>query len=396
VAADQSTRWRAAFGVTAPALRGGALFALLIALFAPRAGSAQAGSAEDAATPAPAPGDTAVVVLIGETQRSSELGAVLSELLLRQGVQPQFLAQPRFSARALLDVDTADARVWVFVALDGPQRARLFFRGPFGQRFMLRELALRAGLDEVGRELIARVVESATAALRHSHEGLSRAQAEADLARSELPEPEPQPVPASAPTAVPADRDEPALERAQPPQRAWLIGVRALAQSHGADLGVRYGLGLEAGWLALHGGVARLRVRALIEPSLGQAIDDEAVAATVTSWPLRLGLDLGAASGVHGVWLGASAGVDWVRVAPDRARDAALSLTEPDAELMFAARAELRYELALHAWLLSAALPLDVAFARKHYDVIAGGAPTKVATPWRVRPGVALGCALTF
>ena len=158
----------------------------------PAASGVDAGTRSDAATTATdALRETAVVVLVGDARSSSELVFVISELLLRQNVQPQFVPAQRFSPRELLDAGAGDTRVWVYIALAGPQRARLYFRGSLGQRVMLRELALRAGLDEVGRELIARVVEGATGALLHSQEGLSRAEAEVEVARSAPPDPEP-------------------------------------------------------------------------------------------------------------------------------------------------------------------------------------------------------------
>jgi hypothetical protein len=74
------------------------------------------------------------------------------------------------------------------------------------------------------------------------------------------------------------------------------------------------------------------------------------------------------------------------------------ALTPTAAELYaaFASRTELRYELALDRIQLSAALVLEVAFARSHYDALADGARTRVATPWRARPGVALGVGTTL
>jgi len=391
-----------------------AALALLIASLFARGAAAQglAGGTADMHEPvssAPVPGETAVVVLIGTAGGDGELVSVLSELMLRQGVQPQLLSEPRFSPRALLDAGNDDARVWVFVAPKGPERARLYFRGPFGARFMLRELSLRGGraghpgFDEVDRELIARVVESATVALLHSQEGLSREQAAADLARSERAQEEPTPSAATprvsfrngAPTAVPPDRDEAARMRS-PAERAWLLGARVLGQWTGADLGARLGLGLELGWLAPSDAPLRVRARLALEPSLPQAIDSDAVDATVMSWPLRLGVDLGTRSGASGYWLGASAGADLVRVAPERAHAAELTTTDPELYAAFAARAELRYELALAALQLSAGVLLDVAFARSHYDVIATGSRTRVASPWIARPGLALGCATAF
>jgi hypothetical protein len=379
--------------------------ALALLSLIPLAARAQPGSAEG--EPAAA-AELAVVVLIGEANRSAELTGVLSELLLQEGVQPQFVAEPRFERSALLDANAQDGRVWVFVALERERRARLYFRGPFGERFLLRELALRAGLDEVGRELIARVVQTSTVALLRSREGISRAQAEVEVARvaaqnpDAVASPAAEPAPAAAhpsdvaPSAAPADREDQAGARSERQERSWLLGVRVLGAWTGDDLGARLGAGIEAGALLLRASSPRLRLRLAFEPSLPQSIDSGGIEAEVMSWPLRLGLDLGWARGPHAFWLGAATGIDIVRVSSDRASDPSLSLSKPVTYARPVSRAELRYELAQGSVLLSAALMLDVAWARSHYDVIAAGARMRVATPWRLRPGIALGAALQF
>ena len=378
--------------------------ALALLSLIPLAARAQSGSAEGA--PAAA-GELAVVVLIGEANRSAELGSVLSELLLQEGVQPQFVAEPRFERSALLDANVQDGRVWVFVALERERRARLYFRGPFGERFLLRELSLRAGLDEVGRELIARVVQTSTVALLRSREGISRAQAEVEVARVAAQSPDAASEPAAepkaatpahadddAPGAVPADQEDDASAPSERQERSWLLGVRVLGGWTGGDLGARLGAGIEAGVRLLRASSPRLRVRLAFEPSLPQSIDAGGIEAEVISWPLRLGLDLGWARGAHAFWLGASTGIDVVRLSSDRASDPSLSLSAPATYLRPVSRAELRYELAQGPLLLSAALMLDVAWARSHYDVIADGTRTRVATPWRLRPALALGAAM--
>jgi hypothetical protein len=221
----------------------------------------------------------------------------------------------------------------VFVALERERRARLYFRGPFGERFLLRELALRAGLDEVGRELIARVVQTSTVALLRSSEGISRAQAEVEVARVAAQSPDAVATPAAepktdtaqpagaAPSSVPAEREDDGGAPPERQERSWLLGVRALGSWAGGDLGARLGAGIEAGVLLLRAPSPRLRMRLAFEPSLPQAIDEGGIEAELMSWPLRLGLDLGWSSGSHAFWLGAGTGIDVVRVSSDRASD---------------------------------------------------------------------------
>ena len=106
----------------------------------------------------------ALVVLIGNAGTSEGLRSVLSELLERQGVAVEYEERAHFSPSALLS-ESRDTRVWVFVSQSGSRVAKLYFRGPSGARFLLRQLELKNGLDEVGRELIGQVVETSTVAL---------------------------------------------------------------------------------------------------------------------------------------------------------------------------------------------------------------------------------------
>jgi hypothetical protein len=340
----------------------------------------------------------AVVVLIGEANRTPELAGVLAELLLQQGVQPQFDNQPRFEPSALLDAGKDDSRVWVFVALDGPSRAQLYFRGPLGERFLLRELTLRAGLDEVGRELIGRVVETSTLALLHSSEGLNRAQAEEDIAAHASPDQATREREAEnardekrEPDRDPAEEREAEIVPSRVVER-WLLGARLLGQWTGNALKGRYGAGFELGRMLSGAEWPRVRLRVAFDLNLPQTLERVAVDARVNTWPLRIGIDLGIARGVHTWLLGLSTGFDRVHTSAEHARSSELQLSESTTQLLPVSRAEFRYELALSRLLLSVAALIDVPWAVTHYDVFEDGKRVRLGTPWQVRPGLMLGC----
>jgi hypothetical protein len=331
-----------------------------------------------AAQPAP----QAVVVLIGEAHGNVALSDVIAELLLRQNVQAQVESRERFDPDVWLDESSADPRSFAFVSVPDEQRAQLYFRGPRGERFMLRELTLRNGLDEVGRELIARVVETSTVALMNTKEGVSREQARAELAKEAAPKPEP---------ALRAEPPPPEQRQPEPrqPVRLWsaLIGLRTLAHYSGEDLGARVALGLEGGGRT-RAGAFRLGVRLTAEVGLPQTLAAEGVEASVLTIPLRLGIDAG--TGV-GLFVALSTGFDLVHLAPERAADASLTLMRDSTELTPVSRAELRYELALsRAFYVAFSALLDVPWTATHYDVAQGGTLKHLATPWRVQPGAAI------
>jgi hypothetical protein len=344
--------------------------------------------AQDAAVQVPVreqEATSAVVVLVGEAGQSAELSAVIRELLLRQGLVAQIEARPRFEPEVWLDTSAADPRAFAFVVLESEQRAQLYFRGPRGERFLRRELTLRDGLDEVGRELIARVLETSTDALLHSSEGLSRDEARAGLA---------QDAPAIEPPSAPAE-PEPAPPRAAAPREPAqaldvLLGARVLGHLTGEDLGARLAAGLELA-VAWHApGWPRLRARIELEASLPQTLQAESADASILSFPMRAGFEIGTS---FDLYVGLLTGFDLVHLQPDELRDEDLVLAEASTELVPSSRAEVRYEIALSRglWLGLSAL-VDVPWTATHYEVVRAGTRQRIASPWALQPGIALTC----
>jgi hypothetical protein len=342
--------------------------------------------AQSAAPEAP-PSQLAVVVLTGEASGNTALSDVISELLLRQGVEPQVESQAQFSPDAFLDSNPRDARSYAFVSVRSRDRAKLYFRGPHGQRFLLRELSLRDGLDELGRELIARVVETSMVALLDSREGVSQAEARAELAK----DPEPAPTESgSAPTPVASSAPEPGPEPA--PVRASLsplFALRAVGHYTGPDLGPRFALGLEAGVRYSAPRWPKLGARLSFEAALPQELDADEAEATLLTFPIRAGLELGTS---FDLFFALSAGVDIVHLNPERASSSELTPNDASTELTPVGRTEIRYELALSSSLSLALVALaDVPLTTTRYDVIQDGARNTLARPWAVQPGLAIG-----
>jgi hypothetical protein len=323
----------------------------------------------------------AVVALIGAAGDSSELAAVLSELLERDGVRPEIASGERFDADTLLSEGENDARVWVFVVLRGPRQARLYFRGPLGKRFLLRELSLRSGLDEVGRELIAQVVETSTVALLHSEAGMSRDEASASLAR-ERAEPAPKPAPVPKPHAV---RPRPA-----PSPLIAAAGARALVLWNRSSAGPAAGVGAEGGLGVTLPRSLLVRGRLAFEYRLPQTIATPRLDASFGSVALRGAVDTGIAAGRHSFWVGLGAGADFDHAGTDSARDRSLRLAPTSHSASALLRAELRYELTLGAVWLAVASFIDVSTVHTHFDVADPGGPVRLAELWVVRPGFAL------
>jgi hypothetical protein len=331
----------------------------------------------------------ALVVLIGDAGASDELRSVLSELLERQGIAVEYETRARFSSNALLS-ENQDGRVWVFVSDPGRRVAKLYFRGPTGERFLLRRLALKSGLDELGRELIGQVVETSTVALLASDAGVSREEARAGISAegddTESPGDDALHL-GGAPSPEMGDAGVGAHDRS----RFDLdVDARGFAKWSGHELGFDHGVGAEA---ALAFRASRrwfVGGRAELETGFGQSIETDALDADVRATSFRIGPEIGMQEGV-GAWsLGLLAGADLTKTTPKASADPTLALSGSSSGAVPVVRLEARYVLTLGLFRMTAGIFGDTSLADTHYDVEDASGSHRVAAPWPVRPGVAL------
>jgi hypothetical protein len=335
----------------------------------------------------------ASIVLVGEGTLA-EVGSLLFELLGRQGVTAELSRVARFERSLLFDAPAEDARVRVFMVL-GSNAARLYFRGPGGERFLLRKLGLPNGLDAVGKEALGQIVESSTLSLlRSSEAGVDRAQASAEVGRDTEPD-----RPGSAlPTAARSDgppppraRDgelapPPASGRRAPVAYALELGARYSMLHAGPEIGPLHGPGLELG-LTRRAGI-ELSFRALGERRLERRLRarglDLRLAVTSLRGSAGAGLIFG---GSHAVSLAFGAGVDFLGVTPEPGNDPTLTPAPARTHLVPMLRTELRYALTWRALSLAAGVFADVSLYDTHYDIRENAGVTRAAAPWAVRPG---------
>ena len=132
------------------------------------------------------------------------------------------------------DGETAAVRAWVDVT--SATRARLTFAVRTGDRFLVRDVDLSGRFDEVDRAALAEVLESSIGALiANERAGLTRAEAEAVLARREPPAP---------PPVVTTPPPPPAPPLAPPPPPRWAIGFFYAAQALGDEAALDHGPGI--------------------------------------------------------------------------------------------------------------------------------------------------------
>jgi len=306
-----------------------------------------------------------------------ELAATLVELLERQNVEAHVVRSLRFQPAEVTSGSEKDRNAWAFVVPETPALARLYFRGPRAERYLLRDLPLRDGLDEYGRELIAQVVESSVLALLHSTAGITREQASAEIDR-------PVDAPRGEPTVSAAS---PTPSAARPPSkwRAWTALGYAFEWS-GGDLGAAHGPGLEIGleWSAL-------RARLIAERAFAQTLASPELIASLQTTALRFVVDTyWPKHAAHALVIGLGAGIDILDAQPTVASDPLLTLAPGHSHAVPVVRAEVGYQLRQGPWRLMAFGFVDASLLYTHYDLVRAGSEVRLATPWPVRPGVGL------
>jgi hypothetical protein len=384
----------------------GLVFAALVLLPFPARGASEDSSVtnNDAAKSAAPAAMRASVVIVSRDSEHQELAALLDELLKRQETVSEFSHTTRFDSDALFLEPADGARVVVFIVVEAGN-ARLYFRGPGGQRFLLRKLVLPNGLDAVGKELIGHVVESAALALLRSTEGLSREQATAELTReaeasangSELPRAAERPTPIAPrkPEKAP-DFERPAAPGSASPALELAFGARYGAFWSGSALGLSHGPGAELSLAHRTSGLWRVRVRVLGERHFAQTLSTAELEARVRSTPLRGGVDLGAApSAPHRFFFAAATGADLVNVVPGPRVAPDVALSADSTRAVPALRFEVRYELAFAHVALAAAGFIDASLVETRYELAESGTRRTLGTPLKTRPGAALAVTLS-
>ncbi len=274
------------------------------------------------------------------------------------------------------------ARVWI--DLNETRHVGVYLSDRDSQRYLVRDIPLRHGLDDLACETVVTVIESAVEALREgSAIGVSRTEARALVTLTPRPRsPPPPPVP-----------------RRSSPQRT----IRAAAGVHyegvaiGAPVPVAQGPGVS---LILASQRRTLRPAAWLSASghLPVTYPGGPIGVTLTTGTLRLlpALETSFGSRVT-ARLGIGAGADVTYVEP-MASSASATLQPRHFGAVAVARAALGVDVLLGAsvW-LSMGVACDVDVTANHYDILVGGTKrTEVVAPWVAQPVMLLGVTWEF
>lgn len=264
--------------------------------------------------------------------------------------------RPESAARVWIDCSRADS-------------VRLYFVNWNTERFLVRQVPLREGLNELALETVAQVIESSLSALMtDDRAGMSRAEMTSVL----------QP----AIEAHPVDRHAP-LEAS--------IGAFYALQGFASQPPVEHGPGVLG---TLDRGQGRWRPGGWLSAQyqLPEILESTVVDARLDTIALRAGAEIVRVLSTRSALVGRlGAGGNVVHIAPRQA-SARATLTPDRFAWEYAVKVEVgattrvAADVALWAGLLA-----DFVIDSRRYEVAVDGTVVQVATPWPVRPGLAVG-----
>jgi hypothetical protein len=306
------------------------------------------------------------------------------------GNQARFRRGERLDLEGLLHSGAGDALVRCYVDLSHPGRAELYFADRTAERFLVRQVALPDGLDELGRETLGQVLTlSVSALLENEAATLSRDETRALLADKHAP--------TSAPPVIESEAPESEAPAAADPNGSVGLEPFYALRAFEGDALVSHGPGLDIGWIAGSDyAVNAVWLGATYE--LTRNYRDEIAGMTWSTLTLRGSFEhLEHVSGA--VLLGArgGAGIDWTSFAPESGTgDGSVRLEDAQITTSFLVHLGIAAKLALGQRLHASFLVFaDFYPTRARYALErSNGDAHDVLEPFRVRPGVALGLLL--
>jgi hypothetical protein len=120
------------------------------------------------------------VTLVGSAAESSDLRRLLSEW----DAALEIRLSNQLNAGDVLNGPAAKGQLRIWVVLSSPELAIIYFKDPSGERFLVREVPLAAGLDESGRETLAQVISTSARAFADKQVGSSASEVEASFRKT--------------------------------------------------------------------------------------------------------------------------------------------------------------------------------------------------------------------
>jgi hypothetical protein len=334
------------------------------------------------------------------------LGKLLTEWLARDQSRAEVRHEPTLGREQVLGSapDTQTLRIWV--VLINSRQARLYFADPAGQRFLLRDVPLRDGLDELGRERLAQVLATSAQAFVEQRVSTSAAEVartfegplttggrlgdfgETPAVEPVAPSPE-RSVRAVPPRPLPTARYPTRPSRPGPAPRTtswfWKAGVLYGMAMRGEE-GVGHGPGVLVGlgrpwrgarWIATAKGQYQVPIK----------VTGDQTELGIAAYALRLSAAMDQPWGRHLAWGGEiGGGVDRAKFSSYPAPGISLPPEREDADWRPVALAALRGSVGGPSLRLALALGVTLQLAWTHYDVEGRADPD--IEPWQVQPSL--------
>jgi hypothetical protein len=351
------------------------------------------------ASVAPGPGSLSVTVITSAASVPTLRERVSS--WFNDGTQVSVDVASELSPERIFTVGAREVKVWV--VLPSAERALVIFSAAPGEqtaRYLLRDVRLLNGLDELGLERLASVIHSAFVALREGIEGSERPQVEkelidAGLLPSATSQDRSQPAPAVPTSAGPTETSP-----AAPPHDATARGPGAailLAAGYGLRLRGAEGLGhgplLSAG-MQLPGSGGALDALISAHVMFRSGFDAGGLAASVRTSAFRahVGFEPSLSSRVKLQAL-LGAGADLAQISARVAAGSSGEQLKPrDAGSQWRAALELSLDLwwQLGRVELGAGAGASLLLGDVHYSLRADGIEQRLVAPWPVQPSLSL------
>jgi len=349
------------------------------------------------ATPARAP--LRVFVGFVAIEHPEELDAKIASWFASQRATYASSRLERLDTDRLFGVETPG--VHVFVTEVEPRLYRIFFafREGAARRFLVRDIALPSGLDEVGMENAAQVIFSASLALSEGREDTPAESVSATLGSPAPSEPSTLPAPSSVPPKAepkPRRREQlpaPAnsLEPAQKKKPWYLVTNWGYAARYRGPEGFAHGPQLGLDFARGAGPLRELGVRVsgtlLLPITLhAQGIDLElrGVSSTIEPW-----IELEALGALR-LLASVGAGVEFVNAEPSVGDPSRVAAARGSTTVDPFALARLGVYTPLGSVSLGVAIDLTFQAVLRHYDIIDAGQTRPEFEAWRAQPGFSI------
>lgn len=343
------------------------------------------GSAAEARAEGTAGAQRVEITLVGELNDDPAFPSRVSSWFDREKFELAMRTAPQLDAQRVLLPDRASI-VFVWATFSSKKRVRLFFASRASAEatdtlYLLRELELEHGLDEIGAERVAQVLYLSTIALLEGQEHSGREEIERGLEQSAPPPPR-----APAPPAAKRGKPERTAYRAKPRAETRFEPGLGYGLSHRDEEGLWHGPRASLDVVAPSGWGARTEVTSGLPhtQSFG-TVELEFSAVAVTLAPM-FGRSVSKALSLGG-FVGPS--LEWVRYTPER--DAARDVTPGDAASNFRPGATAGALLALGSGpRVVLVLEASLAFVRDEYELETGAGRERVGRASWISPSAGL------